>query len=119
MEMGRIVNLCGKRPPYYGITGFIRGFLKNRRLERRYEQALKGKTAPEDKTEPNVGNPWSKAHPQLWEFILFNLLSNCATITNFVVMWLCTGWVFKGLADIPFRFFIFDYGEDAWGFAVF
>ena len=62
-----------------------------------------------------MGNPWSKAHPQLWEFILFNLLSNCATITNFVVMWLCTGWVFKGLADIPFRFFIFDYGEDALG----
>ncbi len=30
-------------------------------------------------------------------------------------MWLCTGWVFKGLADIPFRFFIFDYGEDALG----
>ena len=54
---------------FYGITGFIRGFLKNRRLERRYEQALKGKTAPEDKTEPNVGNPWSKAHPQLLSLI--------------------------------------------------
>ena len=26
---------------------------------------------------------WLKAHPDLWEFILFNLLSNCATIINF------------------------------------
>ena len=115
MEMAESLTYAANGRHFYGITGFIRGFLKNRRLERRYEQALKGKTAPEDKTEPNVGNPWSKAHPQLWEFILFNLLSNCATITNFVVMWLCTGWVFKGLADIPFRFFIFDYGEDALG----
>lgn len=115
MEMAESLTYAANGRHFYGITGFIRGFLKNRRLERRYEQALKGKTAPEDKTEPNVGNPWSKAHPQLWEFMLFNLLSNCATITNFVVMWLCTGWVFKGLADIPFRFFIFDYGEDALG----
>lgn len=50
-----------------------------------------------------------KRHPNTWEFILFNLLSNCATITNFVVMWLCTGVVFKGYKSIPIHFFIFDY----------
>lgn len=52
---------------------------------------------------------WIKEHPDLWEFILFNILSNCATVTNFVVMWICTGFVFKGLKDISFHFFIFDY----------
>lgn len=52
---------------------------------------------------------WTEAHAQLWEFILFNLLSNCATITNFVVMWICTGWLYRSFADQPFHFFIFDY----------
>lgn len=27
-------------------------------------------------------------------------------------MWLCTGYIFKGLSEIPFDFFIFNYGED-------
>lgn len=52
---------------------------------------------------------WIKAHPAAWEFILFNILSNCATATNFVVMWICTGMVFAGWKNIPFRFLIFDY----------
>lgn len=52
---------------------------------------------------------WIREHPNLWEFILFNLLSNCATVTNFVVMWLCTGFVFTAWAAVPFRFFIFQY----------
>ena len=33
---------------------------------------------------------WKAAHPDLWEFILFNILSNCATVTNFVVLWITT-----------------------------
>lgn len=52
---------------------------------------------------------WKEKHPDLWEFILFNILSNCATVTNFVVMWICTGLVFIGLANRPFQFFIFNY----------
>ena len=32
---------------------------------------------------------WIEKHPDLWEFILFNLLANCATVTNFILMWLC------------------------------
>ena len=55
---------------------------------------------------------WIDNHPKLWEFILFNVLSNCATITNFVVMWLATGFIFKGLKEIPFHFFIFDYTSE-------
>ena len=53
------------------------------------------------------------AHPDLWEFVLFNLLSNCATITNFVVMWLCTGFIFTPLNDQPFDFFLFHYTDVA------
>lgn len=52
---------------------------------------------------------WIKDHPDLWEFILFNILSNCATVTNFVVMWLCTGFVFTAFKLQPFQFFIFNY----------
>ncbi len=54
---------------------------------------------------------WIHKHPDLWEFILFNLLANCATVTNFVVMWICTGIVFRGLSDIPFKFLVFDYSS--------
>lgn len=52
---------------------------------------------------------WIHEHPDLWEFILFNVLSNCATVTNFVVMWLCTGFVFAAFKNQPFEFFIFHY----------
>lgn len=57
----------------------------------------------------NVVKKWIYNHPDIWEFILFNILSNCATITNFAVMWLGTGFIFKGLKEIPFYFFVFDY----------
>lgn len=50
-------------------------------------------------------------HPNLWQFILFNLLSNCATITNFVVMWIGTGVIFRNFRQTPFRFWIFDYSS--------
>lgn len=52
---------------------------------------------------------WVNAHPNLWQFVLFNVLSNCATITNFVVMWICTGFLFTSLQNRPFQFFIFHY----------
>lgn len=52
---------------------------------------------------------WIADHPNIWEFILFNILSNCATITNFVVMWLCTGFIFTAFKNQPYRFFIFNY----------
>lgn len=52
---------------------------------------------------------WIKEHPDLWEFILFNILANCATVTNFIIMWLCTGFIFSGLSDRPFKFLVFDY----------
>ena len=52
---------------------------------------------------------WIDGHPTLWEFIKFNILSNVATVTNFVVMWVCTGFIFKSFSGQPFQFFIFNY----------
>lgn len=52
---------------------------------------------------------WIDEHPNIWEFILFNLLSNCATLVNFAVMWLCTGFVFTGLKSTPFQWLFFQY----------
>lgn len=57
----------------------------------------------------NALKRWISTHPNLWEFILFNFLSNCATITNFVVMWLCTCFLFTSLSGQPFQFFFFRY----------
>ena len=57
---------------------------------------------------------WKEAHPDLWEFILFNLLSNCATVTNFLVLWLTTGVLFAGLTQ-PFRWLFFDYTAEGSG----
>lgn len=52
---------------------------------------------------------WISEHPNIWEFILFNILSNVATVVNFVVMWICTGFVFSGWRQTPFQFLIFNY----------
>ncbi len=52
---------------------------------------------------------WVGKHPDIWEFVLFNILSNCATLTNFIVMWIGTGYVFRKFAEHPFQFWIFQY----------
>lgn len=57
----------------------------------------------------NTVRKWIDGHPTLWEFILFNILSNCATVANFIVMWVCTGFVFRSFGDRPFQFLIFNY----------
>lgn len=57
---------------------------------------------------------WKNEHPDLWEFILFNILSNCATVTNFVVLWLSSAFLFGSMTE-PFQFFIFDYTSPASG----
>jgi len=53
---------------------------------------------------------WIEQHPDLWEFILFNILSNISTITRFVMTWVGTALFVKALAMVsPFKFAIFDY----------
>lgn len=63
--------------------------------------------------EKKSRNPFKKLtdrYPNLWEFILFNLLSNISTITRFALVWLGT-WIFVHLMHIvqPFSFLIFNY----------
>ena len=58
---------------------------------------------------------WQAAHPDGWEFIKFNLLSNCATVTNFLVLWLADTWLLRSLRQ-PFQWLIFDYStQDSGG----
>ncbi len=53
---------------------------------------------------------WIKTHPNIWQFILFNILSNISTITRFILTWIGTAVFIAGLnLTTPFRFLIFDY----------
>lgn len=56
---------------------------------------------------------WIETHPNLWEFIKFNILSNVATIVNFIVMWIATA-VFSGFEWhlLSFKFLIFNYADN-------
>ena len=47
---------------------------------------------------------WIDKHPAAWEFILFNVLSNVATFVNFIAMWICTAFLFRGNPILFFRF---------------
>ena len=66
---------------------------------------------------------WIKDHPNIWEFILFNVLSNISTITRFVVTWIGTAIFISGLGlTQPFHFLIFNYdtkGNGLGGFLTF
>lgn len=56
---------------------------------------------------------WIRNHPNIWEFILFNLLSNISTITRFVVAWIGTAIFVSALGlTAPFSFLIFNYTSD-------
>lgn len=59
---------------------------------------------------------WIATHPTIWEFILFNVLSNISTIARFVFTWIGTA-VFVGALGLiaPFHFLIFNYPESGNG----
>ena len=58
----------------------------------------------------SVFKSWRDRHPDLWEFILFNILSNISTVTRFVMTWVGAAVFVSGLAlTRPFSFLIFDY----------
>ena len=59
----------------------------------------------------NAFRQWTAEHPDTWQFRKFNALSGCATLTNFVVMWFCTGFAFRAYAQQPFQFLIFHYTQ--------
>lgn len=50
-------------------------------------------------------------HSGIYEFIMFNLLSNVATITNFLVLNLSRSFLFDAYSKDDFIFWIFDYKE--------
>ncbi|MFT8531881.1 PTS cellobiose transporter subunit IIC [Bifidobacterium aquikefiri] len=53
---------------------------------------------------------WIADHPNLWEFILFNVLSNVSTITRFIVAWVGTAVFVSALGlTTPFSFLLFNY----------
>jgi len=58
---------------------------------------------------------FKEKHADLYEFIMFNLLSNIATITNFLILNLGTSIIFASLLDEPFKFWIFDYAIESGG----
>ncbi len=61
---------------------------------------------------------WRDDHPTIYEFVMFNIMSNVATITNFVVLFLST-LVFASWADQAFSWGPFDYSVEAGGLAGF
>lgn len=68
-----------------------------------------------NKNSIEVIKNFKENHPDLYEFLLFNVMSNVATITNFVVLWISTGFIFNTFSDTPFYWFIFDYGVNEGG----
>ncbi len=54
-------------------------------------------------------------HAELYEFIMFNLLSNIATITNFIVLNIGNSLLFKGFSSQAFNFWIFNYTIESGG----
>ncbi len=58
---------------------------------------------------------FKERHANAYEFIMFNLLSNIATITNFVILNLGNAVLFASLANRDFSFWIFDYSVENGG----
>ncbi|KAA8824418.1 PTS cellobiose transporter subunit IIC [Bifidobacterium reuteri] len=76
------------------------------------------KTAAEGADAKKLGpvRQWIKDHPTIWEFILFNVLSNISTISRFVVTWIGTAIFVSALGlTAPFYFLIFNYPESGNG----
>nr|WP_314638501.1 GtrA family protein [uncultured Olsenella sp.] len=60
---------------------------------------------------------WKRKNEGLWQFVLFNLLSNISTITRFVFTWVGTA-AFAGLTT-EFHFLIFNYPSSGGGLGAF
>ncbi|MCH4160848.1 MAG: GtrA family protein [Bifidobacterium sp.] len=56
---------------------------------------------------------WIDRHPNIWEFILFNVLSNISTITRFLMTWVGTAIFVSTLhLTAPCSFLIFNYDSE-------
>ncbi|WYJ87751.1 hypothetical protein A5866_002875 [Enterococcus sp. 12C11_DIV0727] len=52
---------------------------------------------------------WKAKYPEIYEFLLFNIMSNVATVTNFAVLWASSGLLPLFIENTAFQWFIFDY----------
>ena len=72
--------------------------------------------APTEEKPTGPIRRWIKNHPAIWEFILFNVLSNISTISRFVVTWIGTAIFVSAMGlTAPFHFLIFNYPESGNG----
>lgn len=69
----------------------------------------------DERKEMNKIKQFKVDHPDLYEFILFNVMSNVATIVNFVVLWFGTGVLFRSLSSTNYNWFIFNYSTEQGG----
>lgn len=62
---------------------------------------------------------FKEKHSHVYEFILFNLFSNIATIINFIVLNFSYSILFSGLVKTEFSFWLFNYTSENGGLASF
>ncbi len=84
-------------------------------------QTNEQKTQVADGTQESKGfKKWMEEHPDLWEFILFNILSNVSTISRFAVL-LTLSPLFVRVMHLtaPFHFLFYNYDTKAGGMGTF
>lgn len=82
--------------------------------------ASTAETAQKAEKEKSAFQRWIAEHPDLWEFILFNILSNVSTASRFAVLWCLTPLFVNALhMTAPFHFAFYNYDAAAGGLGVF
>lgn len=80
------------------------------------------KAAPTQEELAKMGSVrrWIATHPNIWEFILFNVLSNISTASRFIVLWCLTPLFVKAMGlTSPFHFMFYNYDVAAGGLGTF
>ncbi|OFQ99336.1 GtrA family protein [Alloscardovia sp. HMSC034E08] len=73
-----------------------------------------------EKTEKTGFAKWIEEHPALWEFILFNVLSNISTVSRFLMLWCLTPLFVTAMSlTEPFHFLFYNYDAKAGGLGMF
>lgn len=80
----------------------------------------KSNEKPSKSAKKNGIAQWIDTHPDLWEFILFNVLSNISTASRLVMLWCLTPLFVTamGLTE-PFHFLFYNYDAKAGGLGMF
>lgn len=62
---------------------------------------------------------WKEKHPNLWQFIVFNLMSGITTIVDFSTFAMFNYWIFVSLRAQTFSFWIINYSVEDGGLCAF